>query len=267
MKRRIYQILSISNKPGDLSWYFDIFIITLIILNVLAIVLESIQSLRQQYETTFFLFEMISVIVFTIEYILRVWTANLNPKFEKPIAGNIRYAFTPLPLIDLLAFLPFYLPFTGLDLRLLRVLRILRVFRLLKIARYVKALELISRVLKQKKEELVISLVFTLFLLLIASSLMYYVENKAQPENFSSIPETMWWGIATLTTVGYGDMYPISGLGHFLGGVIALIGIGLFALPAGILASGFSEELSRNKINSDTCPTCGRAVEQNTNRS
>lgn len=96
---------------------------------------------------------------------------------------------------------------------------------------------------------------------------MYYVENKAQPENFSSIPETMWWGIATLTTVGYGDMYPVTGLGHFLGGIIAIIGIGLFALPAGILASGFSEEFSRNKFNSNTCPTCGREMAQTTNDS
>ena len=115
---------------------------------------------------------------------------------------------------------------------------------------------------KEKREELAISLIFTAFLLLIASTLMYYVENEAQPEHFSSIPETMWWGIATLTTVGYGDIYPITGLGKALGGVIAVIGIGLFALPTGILASGFSEELSNRRANlkSKSCPTCGHPL-------
>lgn len=257
MKQRIYHILSVSKKTGDISWYFDAFIITLIILNVIAIVLESIKALRLEYQSAFYFFELFSVVVFSIEYILRVWTANLNPAFQNPITGNIRYACTPLAIIDLLAFLPFYLPFFGADLRLLRILRIFRIFRLFKIARYVTALALIGKVVKQKKEELVISLIFTVFLLLITSTLMYYVENEAQPESFSSIPETMWWGIATLTTVGYGDVYPVTALGRFLGGVIAIIGIGLFALPTGILASGFSEELSRNKEKNDCCPTCG----------
>lgn len=163
-----------------------------------------------------------------------------------------------MAIIDLLAILPFYLPFVGVDLRLLRMLRLLRIFRLFKIARYLKALNLMKRVFSKKKEELIIALIFTIFLLLIASTLMYYVENEVQPENFSSIPETMWWGIATLTTVGYGDIYPISGLGQILGGVIAIIGIGLFALPTGILAAGFSEELSQVKFKENNCSTCGK---------
>ena len=149
----------------------------------------------------------------------------------------------------------------GVDLRLLRVLRIFKIFRLFKIARYITALSLINRVMKDKREELVVSLIFTVFLLLIASTLMYHVENGAQPERFSSIPETMWWGIATLTTVGYGDMYPITALGKILGGVISIIGIGLFALPTGILASGFSEELARRKEGAEVCATCGQTIE------
>jgi voltage-gated potassium channel len=265
MKKRIHNILTVSKKSGDLGWYFDVFIITLIILNVIAIVLESIEPLRQQFQTQFDNFELFSVIVFTAEYILRVWTANLIPEFKKPITGNLKYTLTPLAIIDLLAFLPFYLPFFGVDLRLLRMLRIFRIFRLFKIARYVEALSFINRVFKKKKEELVISLIFTVFLLLIASTLMYYVENETQPENFSSIPETMWWGIATLTTVGYGDIYPVTPLGQFLGGVIAIIGIGLFALPTGILASGFSDEISRRKQQEDYCSTCGQTKKADNN--
>lgn len=262
MKERIYKILTVSEKTGDLSWFFDIFIITLISLNVLVIVLESIAPLKARYENGFYYFEIFSVIIFSIEYILRVWTANVNPAYRKPFTGNLRYAFTPLAIIDLLAVLPFYLPFVGVDLRLLRMLRLFRLFRLFKIARYIKALSLINRVVKEKKEELTISIVFTFFMLLITSTLMYYVENEAQPENFSSIPATMWWGIATLTTVGYGDVYPITGLGKLLGGGIAIIGIGLFALPTGILASGFSEELSKDKQKSNFCSHCGQEYKQ-----
>jgi voltage-gated potassium channel len=144
---------------------------------------------------------------------------------------------------------------------MLRGLRIFRIFRLFKIARYLKALTLIRRVFTQKKEELVISLIATIFLLLITSTIIYYVENGVQPENFSNIPETMWWGIATLTTVGYGDIYPITPLGKFLGGIVAIIGVGLFALPAGILASGFSDQLSKNKSDANYCPRCGTNIQ------
>lgn len=251
LKKRIYHILEVSENPGDLSWWFDVVLISLIVLNVLSIVLESVDTLHIKYASFFYYFEIISVMFFTVEYLLRIWTANENPRFRKLISGNLRFAFTPMAVIDLLAVLPFYLPFVGVDLRFMRILRLMRLFRLLKITRYLKALALINRVLHEKREELFISVVFTAFMLLITSILMYYVENDAQPEVFSSIPETMWWGIATLTTVGYGDVYPITGLGKLFGGVIALLGIGLFALPAGILASGFSEELRRSKQSQD----------------
>ncbi|MDT0648112.1 ion transporter [Zunongwangia sp. F260] len=262
MKRKIYKILAISKHSGDPSWYFDIFIISLIFLNIAAIILESVAPLKHKYQEQFFLFEVFSVVIFTVEYLLRLWTANLEPKFSQPIVGRIKFAFSPLAMIDLLAILPFFLPFLGVDLRLLRMLRMFRIFRLFKIARYLKALKLMKRVLDKKKEELMISLIFTIFLLLMASTLMYYIENEAQPENFSSIPETMWWGIATLTTVGYGDIYPITGYGQFLGGVIAIIGIGLFALPTGILAAGFSEEISSGERKAESCPTCAQQLKK-----
>ena len=119
---------------------------------------------------------------------------------------------------------------------------------------------MLRNVVRNKKEELVISMALTLFMLLMTSTIMYYVENAAQPDKFSSIPETMWWSIATLTTVGYGDVYPMTVVGKVLGGAIAIIGIGLFALPAGILASGFSEELAKGKSEKITCPHCGEEI-------
>jgi voltage-gated potassium channel len=247
LKHRVYAVLTVSSRRGDASWYCDMFIIGLIVLNTLAMILDSFEWLHTRYYDVFELFEIVSVVIFSVEYLLRLWTINANPRFAEPFWGNLRYALTPMAVIDLLAVLPFYLPFLGVDLRVVRILRIFRIFRLFKITRYVRALALISDVVRQKREELALSLVFTLFLLLIASSLVYFVEQEAQPDKFSSIPETMWWGIATLTTVGYGDIYPITGLGKFFGGLIAIMGVGLFALPAGILASGFAEAIAASK--------------------
>jgi voltage-gated potassium channel len=260
MRKELYHILNPPHQKGELSWYVDVFIIVLIALNVVAIVLESMEALSLKYANQFRLFEIFSVAVFSVEYILRFFTANENPQYRKPIVGNLKFALSPMAVIDLLAVVPFYLSFFAFDLRILRMLRLFRLFRLFKLARYVEALSLINRVFSKKKDELIISLIFTLFLLLFVSSIMYFVENEAQPDNFSSIPETMWWGIATLTTVGYGDIYPITPLGHFLGGIIALIGIGLFALPTGILASGFSDEITAKKNNRDKCESCGQSL-------
>lgn len=256
LKQQTYEILNISWKKGDLSWWVDMLLISLISLNALALILETVEPIYQQHATFFYYFKLVSVIIFSVEYVLRVWSANAAPKYRKPFTGNLRYALTPLALIDLLAVLPFYLPLLGFDFRIARTLRLFRLLRLFKISRYTKALHHISIVFRDKREELGISLTFTTLLLLLASTLMYYAEHEAQPEAFSSIPETMWWGIATLTTVGYGDVYPVTALGKLLGGIIAVIGIGLFALPTGILASGFSEELSKKE--ETACPHCGK---------
>jgi voltage-gated potassium channel len=262
MKKKIHDILAVSVRKGDASYYFDLFIITLISLNVLAIVLESVPSLNARFFHVFDAFEVFSVAVFSVEYLLRLWTVTLEKNYSHPVMGRVRYALTPMGLIDLLAVLPFYLPFFGMDLRSLRALRMFRLFRLFKIARYVSALNMINATFRDKREELTISLIFTLIMLLITSTVMYHVENAAQPEAFVSIPQTMWWGIATLTTVGYGDVYPVTGLGKLLGGAIAIIGVGLFALPAGILASGFSDQLARRK-KKEPCARCGHVhVEQ-----
>ncbi|MDK2908617.1 MAG: voltage-gated potassium channel [Bacteroidales bacterium] len=260
MKKYLFNLLLASKKKGDSAWYFNMFIIVLILLNIISIELESVESIRLLAPQVFYYFEVFSVIVFTLEYILRVWTADLLPKYKKAIVGNLRYIISPLALIDLLSVLPFYLPFIGVDLRLLRILRIFRFFRLLKIARYIDALSLISKVFRKRKEELIISLIIIVMTLVISSTLMYYAENPAQPQLFSSIPKTMWWAAATITTVGYGDIYPITPLGQFLGSIIAIIGIVLFALPTGIFASGFLEEITHKNNSDDVCPTCGQKI-------
>ena len=153
--------------------------------------------------------------------------------------GRIRYALKPLVIVDLLSILPFYLPLLSVDLRILRILRIFRILRILKLERYFRAMSLIVRVFRKTMDELISSMIAIGILLIIVASLMYYIE----PETFHSIPEAMWLGIVTLSTVGYGDVYPQTALGKIVGSVLAILGIGLFVLPAGIIASGFIEEL------------------------
>jgi len=262
MKKRIYEILEVALSGDKPSRIFDIFIVVLIFLNVLAVILETIESLSVQFVQFFKIFEIFSVVVFTLEYLLRVWSCSENQKYKKPLLGRIRFIITPLALIDLFAVLPFYLPMLiPFDLRFIRAVRLIRLFRLFKIGRYSESVKLFGKVLKGKKEELFI-IVFVIFILLtISSSLLYYVEYEAQPEVFSSIPAAMWWGVITLTTVGYGDMCPITPLGKFFGAIISLLGIGMFALPAGILSAGFIEEIRKKKEKSSICPYCGKEID------
>ncbi len=259
IKKRTYEILEVAKEGDFASKIFDIFIVSLIFLNVIFIILESVESLHKKYEFFFWLFDVFTLSIFSIEYILRLWSCTVDERYKEPLKGRIRFALTPMAMIDLLAILPFFLTFLNLDLRILRTIRLFRLLRLLKMGRYFTALRVLGYVFIQKKEELTVSIFFVIILLIISSTLMFYIENEAQPEVFSSIPATMWWSIATLTTVGYGDIYPITPLGRLLGGIIAILGIGLFSLPAGIVASGFVEEY-QNKKKTLICPHCGKNI-------
>jgi voltage-gated potassium channel len=169
---------------------------------------------------------------------------------------------TPLSLIDLFAVLPFYLPmFIPFDLRFLRAIRLIRIVRLFKLGRYTESVRQFGRVLKSKRAELLTTVFIIFILLIVASSLLYYVEHNAQPDKFASIPEAMWWGVVTLTTVGYGDIYPVTGLGKFLGAIISLLGIGLFALPTGLISAGFIEEIAKKRRTPGKCPKCGATID------
>jgi len=258
IKKRAYEILEIGSPEDLSSRVFDTFIISLILLNIIAIILETIESLSFRFFHFFKIFEIFSVVIFTIEYVLRIWSCVTDSKYKHPISGRTKFIITPLALIDLIAILPFYLPMLiSIDLRFIRALRLIRLFRLFKLARYSVAIKLFGKVIKNKKEELYITAFIIFILLIISSSLLYSVECEAQPDVFSSIPAAMWWGVATLTTVGYGDIYPITPLGKFLGAIISLLGIGLFALPAGLLSAGFIEEIRKSKKLIKICPHCG----------
>ena len=261
LKTRISGIL----EPGDEdSKYFDPFIMGLIFLNVAAVVLETVDWIYLRYAFIFNAFEIFSVAVFTVEYTLRVWSCTANPDFKDPVRGRLRFMVTPLALIDLMAVLPFYLPFVFADLRFMRALRLFRLLRVLKLARYSDSLQTFVDVLRLKKEELLLMLFAIMILLVVSSSLMYDAEHEAQPDAFSSIPAAMWWGIVTLATVGYGDVYPVTPWGKLIGSIVVILGIGLFALPTGVLASGFAEVLARRKEDQKkaemVCPHCGRHI-------
>lgn len=264
LRYRVYDILVETDDDELIDKIIAVFLMVLILLNVLAVMLETVDSLSQQYGAYFYWLEVVSVSVFTVEYLLRLWVAPLTPKYAKPFTGRVKYAFSLMALVDLLAILPAFIPLLfAVDLRIVRILRLFRLFRLLKMHRYMESLNTLDDVIRSKKEELLVTTVMITTLLLFSSSLMYVVENEVQPDKFPDIPSALWWGVATLTTVGYGDVFPVTMLGKILGGVVAFLGIGIFALPTGILASGFAEEIQKMRRKKDpiVCPHCDQEIE------
>ena len=263
-RHRIWDLLEVTydqeTRSPLVDWY-DKSLAILIILNVLAVIAASVEAIEQGYSRFFLIFEVFSVAIFTLEYVLRLWACTVDSRYSGPVVGRLKYALNPMVIIDFMSFAPFYISWLPLDLRFLRILRLLRLLRVLKLGRYSTSMSLVARVFRRKWPDLAAALIVLLVMLVLASSLMYYVERDVQPVAFASIPAAMWWGVATFTTVGYGDVYPQTPLGKLLGSVIAVLGIAFFALPAGILASGFSEERAIHSTgNRDpVCPHCGRA--------
>jgi voltage-gated potassium channel len=266
-KKQVHVLLH--PELGDSRWdkFINIFIITLIVLNVIAVMLETITEIHEKYLLFFDWFDRISVYIFTIEYVLRVWSSNHDPKYKHSFKGRIKYIFSFGAIIDLLAFLPYYIHIIlglDLDLRTLRMLRLLRFLRLFRLTAYTKSAQMILNVFKFRFKELALSFVLAIFLIIIASCLLYFAEHIAQPDDFSSIPATLWWAVVTLTTTGYGDMAPITSLGKILAGIIMLTGVAFFAIPAGIITAGFLDEMKfMRKYKGHKCPHCGKPIDEN----
>ncbi len=256
-RKRLFLTLDPSKKGGLPERIFEAILITTIILNIFVLIVSSIDEINKEYHSQLQAFEIFSILFFTVEYIARIYSIVEHPSYQHPIKGRLKFIKSPIAIIDLLAFLPFYLTFIPMDLRMLRIFRLMALFRMFKVARYISALDVIHKVVNDRKDQLVLILILIAFVLIVISSVMFYVENPAQPEAFSSIPATMWWGVSTLTTVGYGDIVPITTLGKILGGIFALTGIALYALPAGILSSAFYEMMYK-KREGGKCPHCGK---------
>ena len=261
LKGRVHVLLDGTNAESRLSLGTNLFIIGLIVLNVATYVAGTVDWIGARFGWHIYAFDVFCVVVFSVEYVLRVWSCTVDERYSSPIRGRIRFMLSPYALIDLLAILPFYLPVVIGEQGAERMLRIFRLFRLLKIARYSDSTTLITDVFRRKSHELGITILVMSIWLVFVSSLMYYVERDAQPEVFTSIPASIWWGIVTLTTVGYGDVVPVTPLGRAIGAIIALLGIALFALPAGIIASGFAEELDSRRRGDQYCSHCGKQVD------
>lgn len=233
---------------------FSKFIYSLIIFNVVCLILESFRFLRENYGVFFSLVELVSVIIFTIEYLVRILISI------SAIKGKFRYVLSWHGIIDVVAILPFYLPLIfPFDLRVLRILRLLRIIRVFKLSRYSNSFKTINEILKESRPELLVTVFIAFILLTLSSTLIFYAENAAQPYKFSSILDAFWWSLGTLTTVGYEEAYPITPLGRFFSALIAVIGIGFVALPTGIISSSLIEKVRRDKSNclNEKCPNCG----------
>lgn len=244
-RQHCYQLLD-----GDLAFsragkLINGLIIALIILNVTGVILETVPAYNTAYASYFYALEIFSVIVFTAEYLIRVWISPENPKFGPGIKGKLRYIFSPIALIDLIVILPFYLSlFISIDLRYLRLLRLLR---LLKLSHYIRSMDIFIKVVTSELPSLASAVFAVLVLVVLAACAMFAMEHQAQPEAFKSVLDAIWWAVVTMTTVGYGDITPVTAGGKILAILIMLLGVGTVALPAGMLAARFSEELQNRK--------------------
>ena len=245
IRHRIYDLLE--PTEGDDLWgrRVDVFLMLLILFNVIAVILSTVEGIHSAIPRVFQVFDWFSVVVFGVEYLLRVWAAVENPRYQRPVLGRLRFMCSPLALVDLVAILPWLLPITGADLRSVRAIRLLRMLRVFKFSRYSRGVHVMLEVIRARKEELVAALGMLVTLLIVASTVVYFAERHTQPEVFSSIPASMWWGISTLTTVGYGDIYPVTVMGQIFGAVVSVGGLLLVALPTGILGAGFVEEFEK----------------------
>ena len=220
----------------------------IIIFSSITLVLETEPTIYQKYTKVFEILDFIFFMLFSLEYILRLLFCGTLKKYQG-FRGKIRYIFSPMAIVDLIAILPNILMFFIQDLVLLKLLRLIRMFRIIKLFKTNKSLQIFIQAIVDSKSQLISSIVITLLLLLFGAIILYLVEGHIQPETFGSIPRAMWWSMATLTTVGYGDVYPITLMGKICASFIAIIGIGVVALPAGIIAANFTKGLTKSNKN------------------
>ncbi|MCT8088476.1 ion transporter [Acinetobacter sp. C_4_1] len=247
LRKFVYNNLHNEDYETKFSRAINYFLILLILGNAAAVLLESVNDLYQSYTAFFDFFEYFSIFIFSLEYLLRFWSvAEVNP-FYSAWKNRLNWVKSGAAIIDLLAILPAYINFwVPIDLRFLRILRLIR---LLKLTRYFVSLQILLRVIEREKGSFQAVIFILGIMIMMAAASIYVVESKAQPEVFTSIPASMWWAVVTLTTVGYGDVTPITPLGRFFGAIITILGVGLAALPAGILATGLTHELEQRKQN------------------
>ena len=245
MKRKIFGVIQPDRGSSTLSRLFDVFITALILGSVASVFIATF-DLPSAAQDGLASFEATASIIFTVEYFLRIWTADILFPGLSPIKARVRYVVSAMAIVDILSILPFWLPmFLPGSMLGLRALRLVRLLRILKLNRYFDALKTIKDVLVGKRRELLGSIFFIVILMVVSSLLMYSAEHDSQPQVFRNAFSGLWWAVATLTTVGYGDIYPVTVMGRVLGAFIAFAGIAAVAIPTGIFSAGLSERMAR----------------------
>jgi voltage-gated potassium channel len=245
LKKAIFNLIAYQDESKNSI--FNLLIFILIIISIILLIIESINDIYAEYRQYIDLLSKSIMTIFVFEYCLRVYISDLTHPASSKFKSILKFVFSFYGIIDLLALLPFLLPFLlRVDFRFIRILRIFKFFRILKLNRYMKSLLLIKEIIIDKKNELISTLILTFFMIFISGFLMYYIENPAQPEVFSNVLVSMWWSVATLTTVGYGDIYPITPMGKLVSGIISLLGIGVVALPTGLISVGYLERIKKD---------------------
>jgi voltage-gated potassium channel Kch len=242
-RQKVHALVWPSEFGGKLHGHCDTFIVIWVIVSVLAVILESVETIEFALQLEFIVLDTLAVTVFTVEYLMRVYSAVEQPGFRRPIFGRLRFAKTPGALIDLLAILPFFLEVVLHHLIDLRFLRVFRLMRLLKLTRYTGATKTLGRVIRREWPVLGASAFVMLLLVVLTASLGYLFEHDAQPDKFENIPQSIYWAVVTLASVGYGDISPVTPMGRAMTIVLALLGIGIFAIPAALLSSAFTDQL------------------------
>ncbi len=259
LRAHVWVVLEGIDNNSKISRAIGMGMMGLILLNVIAVIAGSMKSVAERYGVILDDFEIFSVLVFSIEYAARAWACTSDPRYSRRY-GRLRYLFTPLAIVDLLAITPFFVAMLTLDLRILRMLRLVRAVRLFKITRYNKAIHVMMSVVRGKKDDIVLVMFMLFILMVISSCLIYYCENGIQPEAFPDMPTTAWWALMTITTVDHGDVYPISAVGRVFAGIIAMIGVLFMALPTAILSAGYIEAVTKKE--EQACPHCGKPIDK-----
>ena len=256
VRARVYRALFVL-APGDrAALILEGIIAALILVNVAALILGSIEQVRASNGPTLAIIEITTVALFTLEYVLRAWSITAAQGYQRPVIGRLRYLVTFFALVDLISILPLYASLIGANLKVVSAARMLRLF---KFGRYSSAMQSLVAVFVAKRREVLASMLILTTLLLMASCGIYLAEGDAQPEAFGSIPKSLWWSVVTVTTVGYGDVTPVTALGKAFTGIVAVLGMLAIAIPTGIVSSGFFEEFKRRSLPT-RCPHCSETI-------
>ncbi|MCR5001237.1 MAG: ion transporter [Lachnospiraceae bacterium] len=265
VRDRIFNIIEIGNKNDLPSSFFDGFIVTVILLNLTVTLMQTFEQLGP-YMPVLNVIELVTIIIFTVEYILRVWTADyLYPKEENKLRARLKFVVSAYGLIDLFTIIPYFLPFIfPAGAVAFRIFRVIRIFRLFKINAQYDAFNVIASVIKEKKNQLISSMCMILILMIASSLCMYSLEHEAQPDSYRNAFSGIWWSVSTLLTVGYGDIYPVTVAGRVMAIIISFLGVGMVAIPTGIISAGFVEQYTELKVMGE--PLSGTGVKYITSR-